>query len=341
MSDQASAATTPSRLAGLLPPAVALAYPFLLVALFHAAHLGGAAGVAAATGAMALVFAAPLVAFAAARRFGGSANPSIATARARLAAHLACCAPPLFTFIGVVTYMAGVAGWELWIWAVLWFGIAAWTRAGNGQPVAASAVPRRLGAIHGSVALTVILGFLLLHFANHIVGLWSAEAHIAFMDAVRKWYRSKLVEPLLVAFMLFMAGSGLVLLRARLSRPATGFFDTLQTATGAYLLFFIPGHMNSVFLYQRWFAGKDTDFWFASGGEAGLLGDPWSVRLLPHYFLGVWSVATHAACGLRHVMLAHGTRESTANAITVAISAAGALGAGAMVLALCRVHLAA
>ena len=37
-----------------------------------------------------------------------------------------------------------------------------------------------------------------------------------------------------------MAGSGFVLLRARLTR-GSDCFGTLQTATAAYLLFFIPG----------------------------------------------------------------------------------------------------
>ena len=193
-------------------------------------------------------------------------------------------------------------------------------------------------AAHGVVAATVIAGFLLLHFANHLAGLWSAETHLTVMESLRKWYRNALVEPVLVTLMLFMVTSGFVLLRARLTRGAD-FFGTLQTTTAACLLLFIPGHMNSVFVYQRWFAGKESDFWFASGGPGGLLADPWSVRLIPHYFLGVWAIATHAACGLRQVMLTHGAKPSTANRVAIAISSVGALGATAMVLALCRVHL--
>jgi hypothetical protein len=135
-----------------------------------------------------------------------------------------------------------------------------------------------------------------------------------------------------------MVVTGFALLRPRLSRIADS-FDTLQTTTGAYLLFYIPGHMNSVFIYQRTFTGKDSDFWFASGGTAGVLGDGWSVRLLPHYALGVWAIITHAACGLRQVMVAHGVTAAIADRITVAFSLVGALLAVAMVLPLCRVHL--
>ena len=110
--------------------------------------------------------------------------------------------------------------------------------------------------------------------------------------------------------------------------------------SGAYLLFFIPGHMNSVFVFQRAFVGKDTDFWFASGGPVGLLGEAWSVRLLPHYALGVWALTTHAACGLRKVMIAHGMGHDAANRMVIGLSTFGALLATAIVLALCRVHIA-
>ena len=40
---------------------------------------------------------------------------------------------------------------------------------------------------------------------------------------------------------------------------------TLQIASGAYLLFYIPGHMNSVFIYARAIVGIPTDWNFATG----------------------------------------------------------------------------
>jgi len=39
--------------------------------------------------------------------------------------------------------------------------------------------------------------------------------------------------------------------------------------------------MNSMFIYARLSAAIETGFSFASGGKPGLLGHPWSVRLLP------------------------------------------------------------
>ena len=138
--------------------------------------------------------------------------------------------------------------------------------------------------------------------------------------------------------MLFMVVTGAMLLRAKLRRTG-GWFDTLQTVTGTYLGIYIVGHMNSVFTYARLHEGIDTDFWFASAGKAGLLGDPWSVRLLPHYALGVWSVITHAGCGLRTVMLAHGVAERTANRVAASISIGGAIVTVPMILALVRLHI--
>ena len=322
----------------LAAPVAALLYPLLLAALFHSGQMTGATRAFAMVVALALVFAVPAIAFAVVRRTGVNGNPSVAVHRARVVAHLAFAAPPLFTFIGVLTYMAGLANGDYWAWAIIWIMVIVWLSRDGTAPVDLRSAPKWLAPVHGTVALTVIIGFVLLHFANHLTGLWSAETHIAVMKVLRGWYRNGFVEPVLVALMLFMAGSGFVLLRARLTL-GSDFFGTLQTATAAYLLFFIPGHMNSVFIYQRWLAGKDTDFWFASGGTAGLLGDGWSVRLIPHYLVGVWALTTHAACGLRHILLTRGVARSTANRVAIAISVTGAIAATAMVLALCRVHL--
>lgn len=323
----------------LAAPIAALLYPLLLAGLFHAGQMTGATREVALIVMLALLFAVPAIVFAVIRRIGASANPSIATHRARVVAHLAFAAPALFTLTGVLTYMAGWSNGDYWLWIIVWPLAMIWLMREGASPVVARSTPKWLAPVHGTVAIIVIAGFVLLHFSNHLTALWSAETHIAVMKVLRDWYRNGFVEPVLVALMLFMVGSGLVLLRARLARTSDC-FGSLQTATAAYLLFFIPGHMNSVFIYQRWFAGKDTDFWFASGGPAGLLGDGWSVRLIPHYLLGVWALTTHAACGLRYILLTRGIAHSTANRVAIALSVTGAIAATLMVLALCRVHLA-
>jgi len=333
----------------MVAPAVAgLIYPTLLASVYRSAHwLSAATGLAALLGGLALAasllvtFAVPALALAVALKLGAIERPTTGEARARAFAHLVYTCPALFTFLGVAVYLAGFPTADQVIWLLLWAGVIAAILIGvsNGTPAKATArAPSWLRPVHGVGALVIIVGFISLHLFNHLTGFWSAGTHISVMHVLRKWYRSGLIEPLVVAFMLFMVTSGALLLRARLRRTA-GFFETLQTITGAYLGIYILGHMNSVFIYARLNAGIETDFWFASGGKLGLLGDPWSVRLLPHYALGVWSVITHAGCGLRTVLLSHGVVGETADRVAGWISALGAAVTVPMILALVRIHI--
>jgi hypothetical protein len=330
------------------PAVAALIYPLLLAGVYRSAHwLSAATGSTALLGGVALAasllvtFAVPALALAVALGLGATERPTTGEARARAFAHLVYACPPLFTFLGVVSYLAGVPTGDQVIWPLLWAAVitAVFIGASHGAPAQATArASSWLRPIHGVGAVIAIAGYVSLHLFNHLTGFWSADTHIAVMHVLRKWYRSGVIEPLVVALMLFMVISGALLLRARLSRPA-GFFETLQTMTGAYLGIYILGHMNSVFIYARLSAGIETDFWFASGGKAGLLGDPWSVRLLPHYALGVWSVITHAGCGLRTVLLSHGVTEYTADRVAGWISALRAAVTIPMILALVRIHI--
>jgi hypothetical protein len=326
------------------PTLLALLYPVLLAMLFRSAemlhHDGNPFDRLLVTFVLLAIFAVPLLALISAIQLGAIETSSSGDATARRFAHLAFASPPLFTLIGVLSYMAGWPHADVVIWAFIWlFGAAFvyWHTRDSSPAASIKPRPAWLRVSHGIVAAVILTGFISLHFVNHIAGLWGAETHIAVMKMLRLWYRSFLVEPALVALMLFMVVSGFILLWAKLSRTADA-FTTLQTTTGAYLLFYIPGHMNSVFVFQRSFLGKDSDFWFAAGGTGGVLGDPWSVRLLPHYALGVWAITTHAACGLRQVLIAHGVQTAMADRATLAFSGLGAVLAVAMVLPLCRVH---
>ena len=324
----------------------ALVYPGLLLGVYHAARLTNSSNGAsslerglAMVFVLALVFSVSALGLYQAVRLGAVDHLHTNGTRSRMVAHLAFASPPLFTFLGVLTYMAGVSTAEYAVWIVFWLAAIAYsTSRVDAHPEQIRDAPKWLPAVHGTAAAIVVLGFIAMHLINHLFGLVSAETHISVMKVLRNWYRNPIVEPVLVALMLFMVASGFILVRARLTR-ASDFFGSLQTVTGVYLLLFITGHMNSVFVFQRSFVGKDTDFWFASAGPAGLLGDPWSVRLLPHYALGVWSVVTHAACGLRQILLKHGIRRRVVNSITISLSALVAVAACVMVLALCRVHL--
>jgi len=330
------------------PAIAALIYPLLLAGVYRSAHwlseqTGGARliGAVALTLSLVITFAVPALALAVAARLAAIERPTAGEARGRGVAHLAYACPALFTFLGVVVYLAGFPNADRVVWLVVWAGVIAAVLTGASKTAPAKPgvrVPSWLRPIHGAGAALLIAGFVVLHLSNHLTGFWSAQLHIDVMGVLRKWYRSGVVEPSVVALMLFMVVSGGLLLRARLQRPA-GLFETLQTITGAYLAIYILGHMNSVFIYARLTAGIETDFWFASGGKAGLLGDPWSVRLLPHYALGVWSVIAHAGCGLRTVLLNHGVAQPTPDRVAAWISLLGAAVTVPMILALVRIHI--
>jgi succinate dehydrogenase hydrophobic anchor subunit len=183
---------------------------------------------------------------------------------------------------------------------------AAWrsTRAAAGPAFTRRPPGAALRIAHGTGGALLLLGFIGLHLANHVTGLWSAELHLTVMDTLRGWYRHALVEPALVLLMLVQIATGAVLLRAWMGRATDG-YRGLQMATGAFLGLYLICHMNSTFVYARAAQGIETDFWFASGGSGGLLSSLWNVRLIPHYFLAVLALIVHLALGLRVVLLAH------------------------------------
>src|SRR5262249_48270247 len=63
--------------------------------------------------------------------------------------------------------------------------------------------------------------------------------------------------------------------------------------------------------------GIDTGWSFATGAPTGLVKDPWNIRLVPHYWLGVFFVLTHLAAGTRVVIMAHGVSKAFADQFMV------------------------
>jgi hypothetical protein len=90
-------------------------------------------------------------------------------------------------------------------------------------------------------------------------------------------------------------------------------YRIFQVGSGVFLAVFILGHLNAVFVFARTYAGIETGWDFASGDPVGMIRDPWGIRLLPHYAIGVFFIITHLFSGLRVVMLAHGVSKSGAN----------------------------
>ena len=80
----------------------------------------------------------------------------------------------------------------------------------------------------------------------------------------------------------------------------------MQLVTGICLAFDVAGHMDSVFVFARTYRAIPSAWAFATGAPAGIIHDAWNIRLLPHYFLGVWFVLVHVVCGAHGVLLARG-----------------------------------
>ena len=190
---------------------------------------------------------------------------------------------------------------------------------------------------HGSSALLIVLIFLAWHLLNHASAAFSLELNHAMMITLRKWYRSELVQPVLVSLMLFQVVSGVILLW-RATAMRNDLYGTLQNSTGAFLAAYIVSHLNAVFILGRAVTKVNTTFLWASGAPVGLLPDAWNVRLIPHYSLGVLFVITHLGLGLRGVLLAHHVSRFTADRVAWAVGAVGVAFALTITIAQLSVH---
>lgn len=188
---------------------------------------------------------------------------------------------------------------------------------------------RRLAAAHAISAIVITL-FAAAHLVNHMGGLFGGEVHIAIMRVLRGVYRHRVVESALLAAVVFQIVTGSWLLRRKLAQPG-GWFDTLQTATGGYLMVFLLSHVSAV-LRARALRHVDTAWAWLAGGE--LLTDPWSARLVPYYFLAVIAFAVHGACGLRVVMLGRGVSVARGAALVGVAAGAATLASGLILLGL-------
>lgn len=319
-----------------IPPLAVAGYPFLLM-LFHelVGPPGSSAtglGIAGAAIVLLCAFAAPALGIAVACR------PDIPTSLRRLA-YACVVAPTLYVFLGVVQALVGSPIPDPWVWCVIWSALAFFAFRSaryEARPKAWQGIGRWRVA-HGISAVILCL-YVFFHLANHLVGLIGPAEHGAFMDAGRSVYRASFVEPVLVAAFLFQIVSGLYL-AWHWSAERHDFFRTFQIASGAYLAVFVLGHMNSVFVYARTYLGIPTGWNFAIGAPTGLIHDPWNIRLLPHYALGVFFVLSHLVAGLRVVLNAHGVSAHTANRLWSAGVASSAVVAAAILAGMCGVRI--
>ena len=239
---------------------------------------------------------------------------------ATMVAYVGVGAPALYTFLG---------GWldsQKWlpfrgdgVWVVLWCGLVILTIVERPKAVDIGVRPAKLAFAHG-ISAAVITAFAVFHLTNHLAGVFGGEAHMAVMRHLRLVYRQPAIEVALGVCVLFQVASGSVLLFRRMRRPAMGWIEILQNASGAYLMLFFASHVSAV-LRARYLQHIDTNWVWLTADN--LLTDPWSVRLVPYYFLGVVALAVHGACGLRWVLIEHDQSRLAERTFTAMILAGG------------------
>jgi len=329
------------RLPMLAPPLAALLYPFALEG-FNTSVTRIAASAStlpwlSAAACLALAFAMPLLAILAAMSFSEIGHPTVAQLRAKRTALLAVAAPTLFTFVGVVLTMLHDPMPDTWLWVACWaIALALLLRSDNGTPavVAPRPVPAPLRVAHGVSALAIVMIFLTLHIANHLMFPAGEGMYEAVMKVFRHVYRNDILQPLVVALFLFQVGTGLFFVW-RLTAAPSDRFRTFQIASGVYLAFYLLDHMDSVFIFARTYLGIDTDWDWATGAPTGLVKDRWNIRLVPHYWLGAFFVLAHLAAGARDVMMAHGVGKAFADRFMVGGAVVAGLVATVIMLGMC------
>jgi hypothetical protein len=261
-----------------------MGYPWYL-ARFHDAAADH--HIFAALIAFAVVLAVPASAFLSLYALGRQPFASSRDVVFQRLAHFTFASPPLFVIVGVFLYLMKINGADSKVWLGIWAAVLC-----NGalallaSPVAderASAARRTapVRVMHGVASVAIVLVFLFPHLGNHAVGVFGTDTHKAVMLVLRRLYRAKLLEPILISLFFFQIASGLVLLLPTLSERRD-LLGTLQTASGAYLVIFIASHINSVFVLARYF-GTDTDYAWATGLPSGLIADAWDAFHSPAF----------------------------------------------------------
>lgn len=332
-------------------PLAAIGYPWALqrfnanaAGIFEPGHRADALVWFGAGFFLMLAFAVPAAGLFAAIRLAREGKTSKARERAKLVALLVVAAPPVYTFLGVIGYMANIPVPEEWVLAGIWtllILIIVLSSDTEGPAPASKPEPGTLRLAHGMMACVIVCMFLAFHIFNHLAGLMGADAHKSVMKTIRLVYGSSPAESVLVALFVVQILTGLYLAQRRLRTPADG-FRTFQIASGIYLAFFIAGHMNTIFIYARTWSDPPivTDWAFAtSEAWGGLVKSAWSNRLIPHYMLGVFFVLAHIGAGVRVIMLGHGFKEGAANRTMFAVTAMAFAVAQAIILGMLGVRL--
>lgn len=322
----------------LLPVIGAIVYPTLLRVFFLSVQASQnsaavALKVALAACAIALMGLAVGVPVLALRALIGMRSDA-GSALARRVLHAAVATPPLYILTSQIVWLLKMDQWLDTLWMVGWGLIALTlgrTSDARREPRAsASKYIAPLRVVHGAAALLLLMGFLAMHLANHLVALWTVPANQAVMKVLRTWYRGGWVEPMILALCATMVVTGIPLV-AHYTRTGSDRFRNLQTAAGAYFVAFLTPHIYAVLGSRS--AHVETDWIFAQGGPQGLLASR-ACDLIPYYLLSVFFLVMHASLGLRVILLKHGVKHTVAARAFNALTASGGVAALLIVAAL-------
>jgi hypothetical protein len=298
------------------PPVAATCYPFLLKIFHGSVTPPDQTNLWVPTVTLLLAISVAAIAIYVYARLAALSQITVAELRIKWIALLSVATPPLYTTLGVVLYALQDPVSDVLVWVIFWVVVSALVAraAFANSPLASpwTAAPTgRVRFAHGISAALIMLIFLVLHLLNHLMGLWSPDLHRHVMDLFRHVYRTLYTQPLVIALFLFQAASGVVLVRPYVHR-STDPFRTFQVASGAYLFFYVLGHLNSVFV-ARVITKTQTDWDWATGAPDGLIHSAWSIRLLPHYLIAVFFVLSHLVLGARGITLAHHVPQARAD----------------------------
>lgn len=138
------------------------------------------------------------------------------------------------------------------------------------------------------ITITLFVG---IHLINHLMLFQGEQAHIAFMETARNFYRNPIIETILLFAVTTQVISGIQLLRIKWKNQNTT-FDKLQIYSGLFLSCFLIAHVSSV-LVGRYVLKLDTNLYF---GASVLNNFPAYFYFILHYGGAVIAFFTHVAC---------------------------------------------
>lgn len=138
----------------------------------------------------------------------------------------------------------------------------------------------------------ILLGlFIGLHIVNHLMIVNGADAHIIFMESIRKFYRNPFIEAFLLLAVVIQVSSGISLARKKWNHTPS-IFEKLQLWSGLFFVYFLVSH-TSVVLLGRYIFHLDTNLYY---GASPLNNNPLKFYFIFHYGLAILAFFTHVGC---------------------------------------------